>query len=85
MVTVQDQLRNVQHVHAPQFAFAAVLGDGALVAWGNPNFGGDTSAVKDQLKSVEQIQATCGAFAALLAGICHNMRPSILWWQKFQS
>ena len=26
-------------------AFAAILGDGSVVTWGDPNFGGDSSAV----------------------------------------
>ena len=33
---VQDQLRNVQRVHATYLAFAAVLADGSVVTWGQP-------------------------------------------------
>ena len=37
------------------------------MTWGDPNQGGDSSAVPDQLKHVEQIQVTSRAFAAILA------------------
>ena len=37
------------------------------MTWGDPDFGGDSSAVQQQLVNVEQIQATAGAFAAALA------------------
>ena len=63
---VQDQLRNVQQIQATMSAFAAILGDGSVVTWGDAECGGNSSAVKDQLKNVQQIQATSGAFAALL-------------------
>jgi alpha-tubulin suppressor-like RCC1 family protein len=42
-------------------------GGNQVVAWGNPDFGGDCSAVKDQLRDVQQIQAAGSAFAAILA------------------
>ena len=38
-----------------------------MVAWGDPDYGGDCSAVQDQLRKVQQIQATYQAFAAILA------------------
>ena len=47
-------------------AFAAILGDGSVVTWGDADSGGGSSAVRDQLKNVRQIQATEGAFAAIL-------------------
>ena len=47
-------------------AFAAILGDGSVVTWGVPDYGGDCSAVQDQLKNVQTIQATDRAFAAIL-------------------
>ena len=47
-------------------AFAAILGDGSVVTWGGPGFGGDSSAVQEQLRDVQQIQASSGAFAAIL-------------------
>eukprot|EP00435_Cladocopium_sp_Y103_P018805 s274_g4.t1 len=52
-------------------AFAAVLADGSVVTWGNPNYGGNSSAVRDELKNVEQVEGTFGlvggSFAAILA------------------
>ena len=37
------------------------------MTWGDPEWGGDSSAVQDQLRKVQQIEATDGAFAANLA------------------
>ncbi|OLQ01467.1 putative E3 ubiquitin-protein ligase HERC2 [Symbiodinium microadriaticum] len=51
----------------PGLAFAALLGDRSVVAWGAPDFGGDCSAVQGQLKNVQQIQASGRASAAILA------------------
>ena len=48
-------------------------GDSAVVTWGNPRSGGDSSAVQDQLKGVQQIQATTGAFAASGRWICRYL------------
>ena len=53
-------------VAATGHAFAAILGDGSVVAWGDARHGGDGSAVQGQLKNVQQIQATADAFAAIL-------------------
>ena len=47
-------------------AFAAVLGDGSVVTWGDSNDGGDSSAVQERLRDVQQIQASSEAFAAIL-------------------
>ena len=41
-------------------------GDSAVVTWGHPHYGGDTSAVQDQLRGLQQIQSTGMAFAAIL-------------------
>ena len=38
-----------------------------MVSWGDPDRGGDSSAVQDQLKNAQQIQATGWAFAAIFA------------------
>ena len=48
-------------------AFAALLGDGSVVTWGDSEGGGDSSAVQGQLRNVQHIQASGNAFAALLA------------------
>ena len=59
-------MRNVQQIQASESAFAAILGDGSVVTWGDAQCGGDSSAVQDQLKNEQQIQATDHAFAAIL-------------------
>jgi hypothetical protein len=64
---VQDQLRNVQQIQSTSGAFAAILADGSVVTWGDPDYGGDSSEVEDQLQNVQQIQGTQNAFAAILA------------------
>ena len=46
---VQDQLQNVQEIHATDPAFATIRGDGSVVTWGDALYGGDSSAVQDQL------------------------------------
>jgi alpha-tubulin suppressor-like RCC1 family protein len=56
----------VQEIGATDSAFAAILADGSVVTWGDPDFGGDSSQVQDQLKNVHQIQATESKFAAIL-------------------
>ena len=72
---MQDQLRSVQQIHSTCYAFAAILADGSVVTWGDPVYGGDSSAVQEQLKGVLQVQSsnwaydvdlTGGAFAAIL-------------------
>ena len=57
----------MRQIQATECAFAAILADGSVVAWGNRGHGGDCSAVQDQLRNVQQIQATRFAFAAILA------------------
>ena len=57
---VQEQLRDVQQIQASTCAFAAILGDGSVVTWGDARSGGDSSAVQDQLRDVQQIQASYG-------------------------
>ena len=64
---VRGQLENVQKIHATRDAFAAILADGSVETWGNPDFGGDSDEVRDELKNVQQICATHSAFAAILA------------------
>ena len=57
----------MKQIQATSHAFAAILADGSVVAWGAADRGGDGAAVRDQLKGVKQIQATSHAFAAILA------------------
>ena len=48
------------------YAFAALRGNGSVVTWGDPEFGGDSSAVADRLSSwVVQVFSNQRAFAAL--------------------
>ena len=60
------QLRLVL-IQASWKAFAAILGDGSVVTWGDENSGGDSQAVQDRPKDVQQIQASALAFAAILS------------------
>ena len=53
-------------IQATDFASAAILADGSVVTWGEPNYGGNSSQVQHQLKTVQQIQAASEAFAAIL-------------------
>ena len=41
---------DVQQLAATSRAFAAILADGSVVAWGNPSLGGDVSNVAERLK-----------------------------------
>ena len=63
---VHEQLKNVQRIQATARAFAAILDNGSVVTWGDPDNGGDSSVVEEQLKDVQHIQATACAFAAIL-------------------
>ena len=47
---MQDLLINVQEVVASAGAFAALLSNGRIVTWGDPEKGGDSSAVQEQLQ-----------------------------------
>ena len=66
---MQEQLQNVVQVQANAAAFAAIMADGSVAAWGQNGSGGECSAVQDQLFNVQHIQATKqrGAFAAIRA------------------
>ena len=78
---VQERLKNVQQIQASGHAFAAILGDGSVVTWGDGGLGGlrqmrqiqtsreagggSGNTVQDQLQNVHQIQSSDGAFAAV--------------------
>eukprot|EP00439_Symbiodinium_sp_Y106_P086712 s39_g35.t1 len=63
---IQEQLQHVQQIQASSRSFAAILCDGSVVSWGDPEAGGGSSAVQEKLKDVKQIQASDGgAFAAI--------------------
>ena len=44
-----DDLRHVEQILATAGAFAAILADGSVVTWGDPDAGGDSFEVQDQL------------------------------------
>lgn len=67
--SVQERLINVQQVQATHDAFAALLADGSVVTWGDPESGGDSSEAQPRLRHVQKIQATAAAFAELLADL----------------
>ena len=49
---VRDQLRDVRDILGNGSAFAAILGNGSVIAWGNPERSGDSSAVQDQIAAL---------------------------------
>ena len=57
----------MQQIQSSHAAFAAILGDGSVVTWGDADFGGNSSAVQHQLRDVQQIQANTLCFAATWA------------------
>jgi len=69
---VQSQLKNVKSIVSTNYAFAALLGNGRVVAWGNRQFGGVITPeyggkkCNDILTDVKMVFSTEGAFAALL-------------------
>ena len=52
--------------NSSNFAFAAILGDGSVVSWGDSGFGGDSTAIQQHMINVRRIQASGGALAAIL-------------------
>ena len=46
--TPPRRLRNVLHIEATHFSFAAVLADRSVVTWGDHRSGGDSRRVQDQ-------------------------------------
>ncbi|MBV7314122.1 Ig-like domain-containing protein [Shewanella sp. NIFS-20-20] len=55
----------VKTIYANYFAFAALMTDDTVVTWGQPDNGGNISAVADQLVDVATIFAGSSTFAAL--------------------
>jgi len=75
--SVQSQLKNVKIIFSTWYAFAALLNDGSVVAWGNSSVGGKILLSRQKccfswkkkcpdIKNVKMIFSTNGAFAALL-------------------
>jgi len=64
---VQSQLKNVKMIASTLRAFAVLLNDGRVVAWGSKIYGGKIpDDIQPQLHNVEMIFSTDWAFAALL-------------------
>ena len=80
---VQDQLRNVQQVHATFFEHLLQSWQMDLSLLGAIQIdGGDSSAVQDQLGNVQQVHATSCAFAAILAdGSVLTWGGPDRWWR----
>jgi len=65
--SVQSQLVNVKMIFSTNLAFAALLDNGTVVAWGRENFGGKIpDKIQTQLVNVKMIFSTNSSFAALL-------------------
>ena len=64
---IQYQAGNYSNVSRNSSAMAAVKSDGTVVAWGNPDYGGDYSSVSNQLTNVVRVFDGRKAFAALRA------------------
>ena len=60
-------LKAVQQVAACLGAFAAILGDGSVVTWGDAYGGGWSGSVQDQLRDVRSIRGFNRSFAAVRA------------------
>ena len=82
---VRDRLRNVRQIFGTRSAFAAVLADGTVVTWGDPQRGGDSSRVQFQLRKVAEISATgggfCWDFGQWSRGDMGHARP---WWRQLR-
>eukprot|EP00435_Cladocopium_sp_Y103_P046487 s565_g13.t1 len=64
---VKNSLVDVQEVQSSSSAFAAILANGKVVAWGDVEGGGEmTQGVKRKLQNVRHLQSTHSAFAAIL-------------------
>jgi len=50
---------------ANYYAYAALKSDGTVVTWGDPNGGGESSAVAESLRDVKAVYSNMKAFAAL--------------------
>ncbi|MGI2260718.1 Ig-like domain-containing protein [Shewanella sp. GXUN23E] len=55
----------VKQVYPSKYAFTALKSDGSAIAWGDANYGGDSSAVQSQLVDIVEITQSERAFAAL--------------------
>merc|ERR1712034_25188 len=65
---IQPQLQHVKMIYSTDGAFAALLDNGSVFAWGHKNWGGKTphDIQSKLMENVTMINSTHGAFAALL-------------------
>ena len=61
---MQGQPKNVRQVQGTFRAFAAILADGSVITWGDPDDAGDSTTVQVH---AQQVQATESALAAVLS------------------
>ena len=66
VIFLQFKISSSMYSRFRPHAFAAILANGSVVAWGNEECGGDNSAVQDQQQDVRNVQSTQTAFAAIL-------------------
>ena len=50
--SVRDRLKNARDIQGSAGAFAAILEDDSVTTWGDPERGGDSSAVQDQFTTL---------------------------------
>lgn len=62
---VKDDLIDVVSITSSNYAFAALKADGTVVAWGDPDRGGNSAEVQDKLTDVVSITSGRYAFAAI--------------------
>eukprot|EP00435_Cladocopium_sp_Y103_P074092 s88_g46.t1 len=55
----------VLHLEPNGFAFAALLADGSVVAWGNPYYGGNCQKVQEELQDILCLKGSSRAFTAV--------------------
>lgn len=62
----EAQKKAIVNIYSNHASFAAVTGEGRVITWGYPKYGGDSSKVKDQLQSgVVSITSNINAYAAI--------------------
>ena len=64
--------RNVAQIFTTSKAYAALMTDGTVVAFGPSDFGGDNSAVKSSLISIKNIASTKGKLGGAFAAVTNQ-------------
>jgi len=71
-------LNRVKQIVATHRACAALCGDGSVVAWGHPRWGGDAREVAGHLRGAFEIFATQGSQHGTFAALCSD--GSVVTW-----